>query len=77
MFDYLFLFDHSCGHDRMRPDGLSANLMNVNFGGKQPKSHPSILLQRNVYMGPFMYDSVANPQLDVGDIQSLSSRKQT
>ena len=34
-YDYIFLFDHSCGHDRKRPDGLCVNSIRKNFGGKQ------------------------------------------
>jgi hypothetical protein len=29
------LFDHSCGHDRKRPDGLYVNSTRKGFGGKQ------------------------------------------
>eukprot|EP00957_Ditylum_brightwellii_P206956 15350784-Ditylum_brightwellii.AAC.1 len=32
-FDYLFLFDHSCGHDHMRTDALNINATSVGFGG--------------------------------------------
>ena len=35
-YDHIFLFDHSCGHDRKRPDGLCVNSMRKGFlGGKQ------------------------------------------
>jgi hypothetical protein len=34
-YDYVFLFYHSCGHDRNRPDGLWVNSMRKGFGGKQ------------------------------------------
>jgi hypothetical protein len=34
--EYMFLFDHSCGHDRKRHDGLYvSNSMRKGFGGKQ------------------------------------------
>jgi hypothetical protein len=36
-FDYVFLFDHSCGHDRQRPDDLTTAGLNKGFGGAQPK----------------------------------------
>lgn len=26
LYEYVFYFDHSSGHDRLRPDGLNANL---------------------------------------------------
>jgi hypothetical protein len=36
-FDYLFLFDHSCGHDHQHEDELNAGRMLKLFGGKQPR----------------------------------------
>ncbi len=36
-FEYVFLFDHSCGHDRQRPDGLTTTGLNKGFGGAQPR----------------------------------------
>jgi hypothetical protein len=33
--EYMFHFDHSCDHDRKRPDGLCVNSMRKRFGGKQ------------------------------------------
>ena len=37
-FDYLFLFDHSCGHDKHREDGLNIKNM-TKLGGKQAYLH--------------------------------------
>ena len=34
-FDYLFLFNHSCGHDRQREDSLNVENMSKAFSGKQ------------------------------------------
>ena len=34
-YDYLFLFDHSCGHDKQQPDGLNSENMSKLYGGKQ------------------------------------------
>jgi hypothetical protein len=31
------LFDHSCGHDKNRADGLIVENMKKYYGGKQPK----------------------------------------
>ena len=31
-YEYIFLFDHSCGHNKQRPDGLSVNRMIKSFG---------------------------------------------
>ena len=33
----IFLFDHSCGHDKKRPDSLNAGAMGKGYGGSQPK----------------------------------------
>jgi hypothetical protein len=35
--DCVSLFDHSCGRDRKRPDGLCADSTWKGFGGKQPE----------------------------------------
>ena len=50
-FDYLFLLDHSNGHDRLQPDGLSLSKINIKFGGKQPKMRDSILT--SIHFGPY------------------------
>jgi hypothetical protein len=42
-YEFQFLVDHSCGHDRQRPDGLNVKEMNKLFGGKQRKIHDSDL----------------------------------
>ena len=34
-YDVLFLFDHSCGHDRQREDGLNVENMSKNYRGNQ------------------------------------------
>ena len=36
-FDFLFQFDHSCGHDRKRPDGLNALSVRKGFSDNQPR----------------------------------------
>jgi hypothetical protein len=40
-FDFLFLFDHSGGHDRRRPDGLNTKSLNKGFSGAQAKMRDS------------------------------------
>ena len=35
-YDLIFLFDHSNGHDRLQPNGLSVNRISIRHGGKQP-----------------------------------------
>ena len=65
-FDFLFLLDHSNGHDRMKPDGLNINRLNVRHGGKQPKMRNSKLTIDN--FGPFHTPSY---NLQPGMIQSM------
>ena len=38
-FKFLFMFDHSCGHDWQREDGLNVENMSKNLGGKQTFMH--------------------------------------
>ena len=62
-FDFLFLFDHSNGHDRLQPNGLNLNKIQVRHGGKQPKMRDSVLTHD--LLGPF--PSIYKP----GDNQSM------
>jgi hypothetical protein len=64
-YQFLFLFDHSCGHDRAREDALNVNNMNTGFGGKQTRMHDSVIKCEQGYLGPFVR------QLKVGDTQSM------
>lgn len=64
-FDLHFLFDHSCGHDRQRPDGLNANKMSKGYGGAQPQMR-STIIENEDFLGPFP------STLSVGDIQYMS-----
>ena len=50
-FEYVFLFDHSNGHDRMKPNGLNINKIRICHGGKQPCMRNSTLSQNK--FGPF------------------------
>ena len=50
--EYMFLFDHSCGHDRKRPDGLCVNSMRKGFGGKQSVMRES-KIESAEYLGQF------------------------
>ena len=65
-FDFVFLFDHSAGHAKQRPDGLNHHRMNRAFGGKSvPMMRDTIMIQEEGYLGPF-------PRiLEPGDTQSL------
>ena len=55
-YDYLFLFDHSCRHDKQREDGLNVENMSKSFGGQQAKMRLATIKQENRYLG-------ANPQI--------------
>jgi hypothetical protein len=65
-YDFLFLFDHSCGHDRQREDGLNVEKMSKSFGGRaQRKMRETTIKQSQGYLGPH------SPKLQVGDTQSM------
>mmetsp|Transcript_8912 Transcript_8912/g.25093 ORF Transcript_8912/g.25093 Transcript_8912/m.25093 type:complete len:228 (-) Transcript_8912:166-849(-) len=66
-YDFLFLFDHSCGHDKGQTDGLNAKNMNVDYGRKQPKMHPTKIEAKEGYLGPHRHSSV----LKVGEEQQM------
>ena len=65
-YDYIFLFDHSCGHDRKRPDGLCANSIRKGFGGKQPRMRNTVI-ESDSYLGRFRHGLT----LPVGSIQTM------
>jgi hypothetical protein len=50
---FLILVDHSSGHDKKRPDGLNANSMNKEYGGKQPTMRETLIEEEDGYLGPF------------------------
>ena len=50
-FEFIFLFDHSNGHDRLKSDGLSIAKLNMKHGRKQPKMRSSLL--KPEHFGPF------------------------
>ena len=51
-FDFVFLVDHSNGHDRLQPDGLNINKISVRYGGKQPKMRDTKLTSSSLF-GPY------------------------
>ena len=63
-FDFVFFFDHSSGHNHLRPDGLNVNEMNKGYGGSQSKMRDS-KIENNTYLGPH------SRILQVGDIQKM------
>ncbi|KAI2512942.1 hypothetical protein MHU86_1488 [Fragilaria crotonensis] len=64
-YDFVFLFDHSAGHAKQRPDGLNQYRMNRSFGGKAGSMRDTIIAQEEGYLGAFPRS------LQPGDIQSL------
>ena len=66
-YQYLFLFDHSNGHDRAAPDALKAELIRKNYGGKQPQMRHSII-DNETYLGPYNHTN----KLKVGQIQHMN-----
>ena len=66
-FDFVFLFDHSNGHDRLRPDGLSVTNVSKYFGGKQPRMRDSRIADRS-YLGPYECPH----RLNVNDVQHMN-----
>jgi hypothetical protein len=62
-FDSVWLFDHSCGHDVGREDGLNVSNMSVNWCGKQHKLQSTIIMQEEGFLGPH------SPKLKVGDTE--------
>ena len=65
-YEYLFIFDHSNGHDRVSPDALSVSAISKGFGGSQPRMRPYIIKDAS-YLGPFDHPM----RLKVGDTQSM------
>ena len=65
-YDYLFLFDHSCGHDKQRADGLNAENMLRGYGGKQALLRDTTIEQEEGCLGPKI-----GRTLNVGDVQSF------
>jgi len=64
-YEVLLLFDHSCGHDRQREDGLNVENMSKSYGGKQRIIRPSLIKEENGYLGRF------NRKLQRGDTQNF------
>jgi hypothetical protein len=64
-YDYLFLFDHSCGHDKQREDGLNVMKMSKLYGGKQAKMRDTIITGEKGFLGPYQRT------LQIGDTQRM------
>lgn len=64
-FQLIHNFDWSSGHSMMPPNAMHANIMNNNFGGKQPNMRSSRILAEDGFLGPY------NRTLAVGDVQHM------
>ena len=67
-YNTIFLFNHSCGHDRKRPDGLNFNGLSKGYSGKQQKMRSSVIVQKEGYLG--QYTHLVNV-LQIGSTQSM------
>ena len=73
-FDLLFLFDHSNGHDRLQPNGLSMTKISMRHGGMQPRMRDSVLTSdefgpfhdKNYHLQPGMKQSMQYTPSDSG-----------
>jgi hypothetical protein len=54
-YDYLFLFDHSCGHNKQQPNGLNAENMSKLYRGKQSYLHDTTIQQEQGYLGNYSH----------------------
>ena len=68
-FDIVFLFDHSCGHDRGREDGLNVSGMRLGYGGVQRVMHSREIKAEKGYLGTH------HRTLNVGDVQHMVFRE--
>lgn len=68
-FDFVFLFDHSCGHDRGRDDGLNVSKMRSGYGGAQRTMHSTEIKAEKGYLGKYQRT------LEVGDVQHMVFRE--
>jgi len=62
MFDFVYLFDQSSGHTKMRPDGLNVANMNISYGGAVNQMRDTSVTEVGQY----------SSLLNVGDLQILS-----
>jgi hypothetical protein len=53
MYDVMFLFEHSCGHDKKSSDGLIVENRKKCYGGKQPIMQDTTMKNTRGYLGTF------------------------
>ena len=63
-FDFVFLFGHSAGHAKQRPDGLNQHSMNRSFGGKSVPMRRTTITQEADTLDPSLeFSSLVTPNL--------------
>ena len=67
-FEYLFLTDHSCGHDRKREDGLDTSGLRKTHTAAAPKMR-DVEITNDV--GVLSNDFTHTVKLNVGDVQNI------
>ena len=66
-FNFIFLFDHSNGHNRMQPNSLNVNKISIRYGGKQPHMRDAVIDDPSL-LGPFHTSDYA---LQLGSTQKM------
>ena len=66
-FDFIFLFDHSNGHNNMQPNSLNANKISICFDGKQPHMRDAVIDSPRL-LGPF---HTSDHELQLGSSQKM------
>ena len=64
-YDYLFLYDQSSGHTKMRDDGLLVSNMNISYGGAVNTMHDSVIKELDKF----------NSKLTIGEVQKMNFTK--
>ena len=65
-YDLCFFLDHSSGHAKKRTNGLDVSLMKKGYAGKQPAMDPSMITQKEGYVGPY-YQPTSTEMVTIGD----------
>ncbi len=65
VYDYVFLFDHSCGHDRKQENGLTTKDIRVSPTAKGRHMRDSKIEKKSGYLGDY------EGTLKVGDVQQM------
>ena len=52
-FDFVFLFEHLCGHGQSCEFRLEESITRKFFGGRQPNMRDTVILGEDVFLGPY------------------------